>query len=105
MEPTISGPAKVSPAALAILRIIPLPNDTALLSPLKGDIHMKRIRIIGSALLLLMLLLNTAAPFSASAVFIPDLDLDLALPTIWIPPAATATPKLFTLLPIPIPPF
>ena len=66
---------------------------------------MKRIRIIGSALLLLMLLLNTAAPFSASAVFIPDLDLDLALPTIWIPPAATATPKLFTLLPIPIPPF
>ena len=40
---------------------------------------MKRIRIIGSALLLLMLLLNTAAPFSASAVFIPDLDLDLAL--------------------------
>ena len=66
---------------------------------------MKRIRIIGSALLLFMLLLNTAAPFSASAVFIPDLDLDLALPTLWIPPAATATPKLFTLLPIPIPPF
>ncbi len=64
---------------------------------------MKRIRIIGSALLLFMLLLNTAAPFSASAVFIPDLE--LALPTIWIPPAATATPKLFTLLPIPIPPF
>jgi hypothetical protein len=67
---------------------------------------MKRIRIIGSALLLFMLLLNMTAPFSASAVFIPDLDLDLelALPTIWIPPAATATPKLFTLLPIPIPP-
>ena len=64
---------------------------------------MNRIRIIGSALLLIMLLLYAAAPFTASAVFIPDLT--LPLPTLWIPPTATPAPtlNLITLLPIPIP--